>query len=87
MSTSGDQPAWQLQHTDLEEQLLLAHAADERTTLVSLYTEAANAAEAHNDTDAARFYLTHAHVFALDTGSDECTKLKDHLDASHSNLP
>jgi hypothetical protein len=50
---------------DLDRRLLDAHAADDRRALVALYAEAADSA---NDLDAACFYLTHAYVFALETG-------------------
>ncbi|MFL4471404.1 hypothetical protein ACERZ8_16535 [Tateyamaria armeniaca] len=49
--------------TDLDARLLAAHAAGDRAVLVTLYQWAADAAE----TDTARgFYLTHAHVFAME---------------------
>jgi len=51
--------------TPLDARLLAAHAADDRRALVSLYTEAADHAET---LDAACFFLTHAYVFALETG-------------------
>jgi hypothetical protein len=50
---------------DLNQRLLAAHGADDRAALVDLYTEAADGA---NTLDAACFYLTHAYIFALDTG-------------------
>lgn len=49
-------------HT-LDAQLLAAHAAQDITALIQLYSEAAEAAI--NDT-ARGFYLTHAYVFALE---------------------
>lgn len=49
--------------TDLDARLLAAHAADDRSALVTLYTEAADAAAR---LDASCFYLTHAYVFALE---------------------
>ena len=49
---------------DLQARLLDAHARDDRTGLVTLYTEAADTA---NDIDAACFFLTHAYVFGLET--------------------
>jgi hypothetical protein len=51
--------------TALQDRLLAAHARDDRAALVTLYTEAADAAP---DTDAACFYLTHAFIFALELG-------------------
>ncbi|MEP5151886.1 hypothetical protein [Planktotalea sp.] len=63
----------------LDQRLLAAHARDDRTALVSLYLEAADSA---NDADAEGFYLTHAYVFALDTGSDLAPSLHARLKAA-----
>ena len=64
--------------SDLDQRLLAAHAADDRQALVTLYTRAADTA--HDD--AARgFYLTHAYVFALDTGHPEANRLRTRLRA------
>lgn len=49
----------------LDQRLLQAHEADDRIALVGLYIEAADQT---GDVDAACFYLTHAYVFALETG-------------------
>lgn len=49
----------------LDDRLLAAHATGDLRALVTLYAEAADAA---NDLDAACFYLTQAYIFALDTG-------------------
>jgi len=50
---------------DLNERMIAAHEARDLAGLVELYIQAA---EAVNDVDAACFYLTHAYVFALETG-------------------
>ena len=50
---------------ELDAALLAAHHADDKTALVSLYTEAANRA---GTVDTACFFLTNAYVFALETG-------------------
>ncbi len=63
---------------DLDRRLLAAHAADDRAALVALYGEAAERA---TDSDGAAFYLTHAYVFALETGSDEADRLHARLRA------
>ena len=63
---------------DLDAQLLRAHAADDRRALVTLYSRAADGAP---DTDAACFYLTHAYVFALETGAPEAPALHARLKA------
>ena len=62
--------------SDLDQDLLAAHAAGDRAALVSLYTQAADEA---TDQDAACFYLTHAYVFALDCGHTETTVLRQRL--------
>lgn len=67
--------------TDLDARLLAAHAADDRRALIGLYAEAAEQAA----TDIARaFYLTHAYVFALDTGSALAAALRERLVAMGS---
>ncbi|MGR3711689.1 MAG: hypothetical protein ACU0A6_01010 [Shimia sp.] len=49
----------------LQSQLLAAHAAGDRKALVNLYVQAANGASS----EVARgFFLTHAYVFALESG-------------------
>jgi hypothetical protein len=63
---------------ELDAALLAAHAADDRRALVRLYTEAAETAQS---AEAAAFYLTHAYVFALDTGAPEAAALRDRLRA------
>ncbi|MEM8538987.1 MAG: hypothetical protein AAGF56_14140, partial [Pseudomonadota bacterium] len=60
----------------LDTRLLAAHARDDRAALVALYTEAADYAR---DVDAACFYLTHAYVFALDTGDKAAQTLHARL--------
>jgi len=51
--------------TALQDRLLAAHAHDDRTALVTLYTEAADDAA---NIDAACFFLTHAYIYALEKG-------------------
>jgi len=51
--------------TSLKDRLLSAHDRDDRRGLIALYVEAADAAA---DIDAACFYLTHAYIYALETG-------------------
>lgn len=64
---------------DLEAALLEAHAKDDKTALVELYTLAADLSEAHQEVNAACFYLTHAFVFALETGAPEAAVLNQRL--------
>lgn len=60
----------------LEARLLAAHEAGDRAALIRLYTEAAE--NAANDT-ARAFYLTHAYVFALESGATDAPVLKARL--------
>ncbi len=62
--------------TDLDAQLLAAHAAGDHVALVTLYTQAADAAP---DWDRACFFLTHAYVFALEKGDARATVLRAQL--------
>lgn len=48
---------------DLNSRLLDAHAKGDGQALVTLYTQAADAA---NDLDTACFFLTHAYIFGLE---------------------
>ena len=82
--TYQETQSWQQGYRELDEQLLSAHARDDRESLVRLYTQAADAAESRHYPEAARFYLTHAYVFALDTGSDEYLTLQKRLDVYHA---
>ncbi len=49
----------------LDTRLLAAHETGDRPSLVSLYREAAETANAD---EARGFYLTHAYVYALESG-------------------
>ena len=60
----------------LDADLLAAHAAEDARALVRLYTQAADEAE---DEDAAGFYLTHAYVYALETGDTAALALRERL--------
>ena len=62
--------------SDLDARLLAAHDAGDRGALVTLYTEAADRAP-HRD--AAAFYLTHAHVHALERGDPGAPGLRARL--------
>ncbi|MEP2534048.1 hypothetical protein [Shimia sp.] len=64
--------------SDLDQRLLDAHRADDKQALVTLYTQAAGQA---NTSDAAGFYLTHAYVYALETGDPAATALHLQLKA------
>jgi len=62
----------------LEAAILKAHDADDRRALARLY---ARAADRFNDLDKACFFLTHAYVFALETGAPEAGTLHARLKA------
>ena len=65
----------------LDAKLIAAHAAGDGGSLVALYAEAADRAEATGDMDAACFYLTHAYVFALEAGDPAADALHRRLRA------
>ena len=67
---------------DLDRLLLKAHDRNDHAALIRYYTMAANEREAAQDIDAACFYLTHAFVFALESGAPEADALNARL-ASH----
>lgn len=69
--------------SDLDAQLLAAHAAGDMPALITLYTAAANQTK---DVDAACFYLTHAYVFALECGDTCAPELRARL-ARHGREP
>lgn len=50
---------------NLDDQILAAHAENDRAALVDLYAQAADQA---SDDDARAFFLTYAHVYALELG-------------------
>jgi hypothetical protein len=62
----------------LDAALLAAHAAGDRAALIRLYAQAADAA---GDAEAEGFYLTHAYVFALESGAPEAAALHARLKA------
>jgi hypothetical protein len=70
-----------MNRTDLDAALIAAHAAGDQPRLVVLYTQAADTAEAAGDIGAACFYLTHAYVFALQTGDTRAAELHARLKA------
>jgi len=63
----------------LDTKLLQAHASEDLDALVRLYTIAGDEAELSQDIDAACFYLTHAFVFALESGAQEADHLNKRL--------
>ncbi len=67
------------EHGTLQHRLLQAHAEPNRTELIALYTEAADIAEAKGHGEATGFYLTHAYVFALESGAIQAGTLHSRL--------
>jgi hypothetical protein len=63
----------------LDEQLLNAHERGDKSALVSLYAMAAD--QAPSD-EARYFYMTHAYIFALDTGNTLAGDLRARLQAA-----
>ena len=68
----------------LEACLLQAHAAGDTKALVALYAQAADLADAE---EAEAFYLTHAYVFALQTGAPQRHALNARLVAMGREAP
>ncbi|ASM72061.1 MULTISPECIES: hypothetical protein [Roseobacteraceae] len=64
--------------TDLNAQLLAAHAAGDHRALVDLYARAADGAQ---NVDAACFFLTQAYVFALEQNTPQISALRARLAA------
>ena len=62
----------------LDALLLDAHARDDRPALVALYRKAADQATTET---AKYFYLTHAYIFALETGHAMTSELHAELKA------
>lgn len=70
--------------SDLDQRLLLAHAQGDAKELVALYLEAADQSA---DPEAEAFYLTHAHVFALELGDPRAEELRERLIATGRDVP
>ncbi|MEE4187280.1 MAG: hypothetical protein V2I76_02385 [Roseobacter sp.] len=68
----------------LDAQLLAAHALDDYALLVRLY---AKAAEDAADEDAQAFFLTHAHVYALECNAPDAGRLRARLIAMGRETP
>lgn len=69
---------------DLNARLLDAHDRGDKAALVGLYVEAAEAAASQQ---AAFFFLTQAHVFAMETGHPEAAALRARLVAAGREAP
>lgn len=63
----------------LETRLLAAHDRRDGPRLARLYAEASEAAEAAEDRERAAFYLTHAWVFALESGLESADAYRQKL--------
>ena len=73
--------------TDLDDKMRAAHTAGDAVALVTLYTQAADLAQAGGAPDAAGFYLTHAYVFALQCHAPQRTTLNARLVALGRDAP
>jgi hypothetical protein len=62
--------------TELDRAILAAYASKDTAGLVDLYAQAADEAK---DPDRAAFYLTHAHVFALETNHPSTAAIREAL--------
>ena len=62
--------------TALDSDLLAAHASGDARALVTLYQQAATKA---NAPEQAAFYLTHAHVFAMESDHPDAPALRAQL--------
>ncbi|MFK7834792.1 MAG: hypothetical protein AB8B60_01100 [Sulfitobacter sp.] len=60
----------------LDDALRAAHVAGDTDALIRLYAQAAEGADT---SDSAAFYLTHAYVFALETGDARADGLREKL--------
>ena len=63
---------------ELHDELLAAHIAGDGRKMVELYTKAANQTD---DLDEEMFFLTHAFIFALETGHPTADDLRSRLKA------
>jgi hypothetical protein len=60
---------------EIDDKLLAAHIAGDRTLLVDLYRKAAEMSFEAQNIDKACFYLTHSYVFALETRHPDCREI------------
>ena len=65
----------------LDALLLKAHSEGDGLALVDLYAQAADLSEQASNHEAMCFYLTHAYVFALETGAPQDELLHERLRA------
>ncbi len=63
----------------LDAALLRAHEQNDMEQLVILYRQAGLSCLDVNDVDAGCFYLTHAYIFALETGTPKADELHEIL--------
>ena len=60
---------WLCEMTGLDEEILSAHASDDRFRLCTLYLKAGELKQSEGDTEAACFLFTQAYVYGLETGN------------------
>ena len=75
-----------MDRNELDAAILEAHASDDITALIALYTQAADLTETDGDIDAACFFLTQAFVFALEDGVKTASDLQSRL-AEYGRAP
>ena len=71
----------------LEQEIQEAHGHADGNSLAQLYTRLADIHEAAGDVDAACFYLTHAYVFALESGNGSVNLLQERLHSHDREEP
>ena len=63
------------QWEEIEKKMLKAHEEYNQKELVRLYTKAGEMKQKENDENAEAFFLTHAYVFALESGSENAKEI------------
>lgn len=66
---------------ELEARLQAAHVANDQAELVMFYSKAADLAHESGACEKAAFFLTHAWIFALESGHEKSNHLADRLRA------
>ena len=64
---------------DLDDEIMQAHASDDRHRLCTLYLKAGTVKEAAGEIDAACFLFTQAYVYGLETGNEDRAKVQARL--------
>lgn len=64
---------------NLDDEIMQAHARNDRHRLCTLYLKAGEMKEAAGELDAACFLFTQAYVYGLETGNSDCSKARAKL--------